>query len=262
VFPFSNDPSQGDETMKRLRLGGSVALMVVATLGVSVAAKPPKPTTIAATATFRCYTLEPLNSNCGSPGLDGVRDDGGPYDTNGVINSGIFDVQVPAGFRVLYLYLQNMIAGSRTCLSIGNCNPDGPLDQWPQPLALTEASIRVKALTYLSASNTYEDFAGGLTAMACGSTKPGLVDFTFWLPSGDGHWGFNFNPKAYPGTTAADLTRAIDGQTWTVETQGNYRGELLSWGHSGITRRNGPSHEGLFTAPFKITITALAATCP
>jgi hypothetical protein len=250
--------------MKRLRLGGSVALMVVATLGVSAAGKPPKPTTFAAIATFRCYTLEgTFGSNCALPGNDGVRDDGGPYDTNGVINSGIFDVQVPAGSgRVLYLYLQNMIDGSRTCLSIGNCNPDGPLDQWPQPLALTEASIRVKALTYLSASNTYEDFAGGLTAMACGSTKPGLVDFTFWLPSGDGHWGFNVNPKAYPGTTAADLTRAPDGQTWTVEAMSDDRAELLSWGHSGITRRNGPSHEGLFTAPFKITITAPAATCP
>ena len=239
--------------MKRLRLGGTVALLVVATIMAS-AAKPAKPTTMAAIVSFRCYVED---VTCSNPGVDRVRDDTtGGYD--GVMNSGVFDVRITGGSRSLTMYLpvSNMIPFSRTCESVENCNPDWQLVTGNPSLGLDEASIRVKPLT--SVGSGYEDLPGGLTAMACGQTNPGLVDFTFWLPSNDGHWGFNFNPKAYPGTSAAVLRRALDGQSWTAETLNdntNDVGELLSWAHSGIRHNNGPSHEGRFFVPFKLTIT-------
>lgn len=232
---------------RHFRLGASVAALVVSAVAVGSAFKGPKPTPIAATAMFRCHSGD---TACG----DRVADDGGTY--NGFINSGTFDVQIASG-RSLYLYLLDFVTGSRTCETTGNCNPTGPL---AQPVNLTiNASIRVKALTV----PPYQDLPGGLTAMRCETTSPGLVHFTWWMPDNDGHWGFNFNPKEYPDTQAARLTRDSSG-TWTVETESgiNDVGDLLSWAHSGITRHNGPSHEGQFHVPFKFTITALGLTCP
>jgi hypothetical protein len=236
-------------------LGLTVAVLVVSAVAVGSAFRAPKPTSTPATAMFRCYSTD---ATCVAG--DRVRDDGGPY--NGVINAGTFDLQIPpASGRSLQLYLLDVIPGSRTCPTTGNCNPHGPLDDQAQPLILTNASIRVKALTL--DTNGYQDLAGGLTAMSCGAINPGLVHFTFWMPDGDGHWGLNFNPREYPDTNAAKLTRENPG-TWTVETELgiNDRGELLSWAHSGIKRHNGPSREGQFHVPFRFTITALGLTCP
>ena len=79
---------------------------------------------------------------------------------------------------------------------------------------------------------------------------PAKVHYTFWLPSGDGHWGLNFNSAVYPGSTNAVIRRAIDGVHWTVESYGV--GELLSWGHSGLKRpQSGPSHEGFYQVNFR-----------
>jgi hypothetical protein len=242
---------------RHFRLGASVAALVVSAVVVGSAFKGPKPTSTPATATFRCDFYD---SACATN--DRVRDDdGGPY--SGFINSGTFDLQVASG-RSLRLYLVDFITGSRTCVpmpSPSTCNPSGPLDQQPQPLSLTiNASIRVKALT----PPPYQDLAGGLTAMRCGATnQPGLVHFTWWMPDNDGHWGFNFNPRDYPGTSAATLTRESAGR-WRVETVFgiNDVGELLSWAHSGIKRHDGPSHEGRFDVPFEFTIEASGMTCP
>jgi hypothetical protein len=237
--------------MKALGLGCTATLLVMATIGAS-AAKPAKPTTMGATVGFRCHVEDLM---CNSPGIDRVRDDtAGSY--AGVINSGVFDVQITGGMRSLRMYLPtaNMIPSSRTCLTVGNCNPDWPIVVSNQPLVLYEAQIRVKPLT---TGPVIEDLPGGLTAMNCGQENPGLVDFTFSLPSNDGHWGLNFNPKAYPGTSGAVLKR-VDSQSWTAETPNdntNDVGELLSWVHSGIQHKNGPSHEGRFHVPFKLTIT-------
>ena len=90
--------------------------------------------------------------------------------------------------------------------------------------------------------------------MKCTGSYPAKVHYTFTLPSGNGHWGFNFNSVAYPGSKNVVITRASDGRHWTVESNG-LKGELLSWGHGGLRRRkSGPSHEGFFVANFKFTI--------
>ena len=89
---------------------------------------------------------------------------------------------------------------------------------------------------------------------------PAKVHYTFSLPSGDGHWGLNFNSAVYPGSTNGVIRRAIDGVHWTVESYGV--GELLSWAHSGLKRpQSGPSHEGFYQVNFNFTI-AIAALPP
>jgi len=237
--------------MGRIHVGGLAAAAVVGVLGtVTIAAPPPKKQPIPATMTFRCIEGEPLSPSCGpvSDATDRVRDDtfgsytGGNIDTGGVFNVGFAPVT-----RVLNLYLGTRIPGSRTCITTGNCHPR---DLEGSDLALDYFDVRVKPLT----ADGSQDLAGGLYAMtACNAVYPALVHYTFWLPDGNGHWGLNFNPKAYPGTTAADLVRLSDTK-WTVEAMGDDIAELLSWEHSGITRHNGPSHEGRFYIRFKLTI--------
>jgi hypothetical protein len=148
--------------------------------------------------------------------------------------------------RLLNLHLGPPIAGTRTCLTL-NCNGDGPIDA----LELADWELRVKPLV----EGTWEDLPGGLFALSCGTTYPALVHYTFWLPSANGHWGLNLNPRAYPGTTAADLTRTSN-LSWTVEAKSDDIAELLSWAHDRLRGKQGPSREGRFNAPFKFTIDA------
>jgi hypothetical protein len=238
--------------MGRIHVGGLVAAAVVGVLGaVTMAAPPPKKQPIPATMTFRCFEGEPGSPSClpVSDATDRVRDDGGTYTGGNIDTGGVFNVGFVPGTRILNLYLGTRIPGSRTCITTGNCHP---LDLEGASLALDYFDVRVKPLT----ADGSQDLAGGLYAMtACNAPYPALVHYTFWFPDGNGHWGLNFNPKAYPDTTAAVLVRLTDTK-WTVEAMAmtNDIAELLSWGHTGITRHNGPSHEGRFRVRFKLAI--------
>jgi hypothetical protein len=167
----------------------------------------------------------------------------------GGVASALFELRVPATGRLLDLNLGAPITGTRTCLSLNNCNADGPLDA----LELTDWDLRVKPLV----DGTWEDLPGGLFAMSCAKTYPALVHYTFWLPSANGHWGLNLNPRAYPGTTAATLSRT-GNLSWTVEAESDDIAELLSWDHNKLRGNQGPSREGRFNVPFKFTINAVA----
>jgi hypothetical protein len=213
--------------------------------------KPPKPAPIPATVTFRCVTAELASPLCNQPVIDGtdrVRDDAGSY--SGFIDpSGLFASQLstPGSGRFLNMYFGNSLANSRTCTAVGNCHPKGPTDG--KHHEQDNAEVRVKPLV----DATWADLPGLLFGMSCNSRYPALVHYTFWLPDGDGHWGFNFNPREYANTTAAVIIR-LDNVTWTVEAESDDIGELLSWAHSGIHGKNGPSREGRFNMPFKFTI--------
>jgi hypothetical protein len=220
--------------------------------------KPPKQQiSVPVIATFRCLTSEPLSPLCNAPVIDGtdrIRDDGRSY--AGTIDpSGLFGAQLstpvsrPETARLLNMYFGTSVTGSRTCEVVGNCHPNGASDN--ESFGLNNAQLRVKPLV----PGTWEDLPGLMFGMACNVGYPALVHYTFWLPDGDGHWGFNFNPREYPSTTDALLTR-LDHDTWSVEAGSAQSGELLSWAHSGIRGKNGPSHEGVFTMPFKVTIDA------
>ena len=97
--------------------------------------------------------------------------------------------------------------------------------------------------------------------MACGGSAYALVHYTFWLPGGDGHWGMNANPRYHAD---AVWVERIDRMTWVVTSPGEVgdRAELVSFAHSAILRKSGPSHEGQYALPFSIMITAPSASCP
>lgn len=244
--------------MGRLRIGATVAVpMVVAgSLSLLAAGKPPKPQPVTATVEFRCFADDPGAPGPCDPlalgGTDRVRDDAfGPY-TAVIGTSGLLSSQLatPDNDRIVNMHFGTSIAGTRTCATVGNCHPNGSTDG--KTLALDNFQFRVKPLV----DGTWEDLPGLLFGMSsCGQSYPALVHYTFWLPDNNGHWGFNFNPRAYPGTDAAVVVRH-DNVTWTVEADIDDEGELLSWNHSGISRNNGPSREGRFIMPFKATIVA------
>jgi hypothetical protein len=260
VLSIDTNLLDGVLTMRRLCTGGLVAAAVVGVLGtVTMAGPPPKKQPLPATMTFRCMAGDPGSPSCDpvSDLTDRIRDDsfgtyfGGAIDTGGVFNVGFAPVT-----RVLQMFLGTRLdAGPRPCDTIGNCHL---LDLADAGHTLDNFNVRVKPLTSFGSGS--EDLAGGLYALtACGpgNVYPALVHYTFWLPDGDGHWGLNFNPKAYPGTTAANLRRLSSTQ-WTVESVGG-TGDLLSWGHSGIRGKNGPSREGRFTVGFKLTINLMSS---
>jgi hypothetical protein len=79
--------------------------------------------------------------------------------------------------------------------------------------------------------------------------------------------GLNFHLRSAAGSTAARIKRTALTE-WTVSaTAGTVPpsnpGGLLSWGHSGLRGKNGPSIEGVFSVPLRFTIKAAAtATVP
>lgn len=248
--------------MRRCGIGAAGAF-IVAGLAIASAAKPPKPpTTTTATVAFRCFSAPDgtMPDPCADPGepydepIDRVRDDKGGTYGGTIASTGMFLVHfaptAPAP-RSLNIFLGPSLS-TPGCGSVDNCNADGPLTD----IEGVEADIRVKPLT-----PTFEDLPGGLFAMACGSASPALVHYTFWLPSRDGHWGLNFNPRAYPSSTEATLVRETSDK-WTVQAGLANRAELISFAHSRIRGKTGPSREGFYVVPFKLTITATGTLPP
>jgi hypothetical protein len=252
--------------MKPSRIGTTVGLLTVVGLisaaAVLRAAKPAPPSPTSATVTFRCYASGDTSPLCGEDPLvehDDVRDDGLTYTTGTIGSTGMYLVRLTAAARRrLNLYFYEPVTGP-SCVTSGNCNPDGPFYGEPQPLMLDDIELRTKPLV----DGTWDDLPGGLFAMSCTATSsPGMVHFTFWLPSGNGHWGLNFNPRSAAGSTAVRIKRTALRQ-WTVSATAatvppSNLGGLLSWGHSGLRGKNGPSIEGVFRVPFLFTIEAAA----
>jgi hypothetical protein len=56
----------------------------------------------------------------------------------------------------------------------------------------------------------------------CGASQKCMVYTTFWLPDGNGLWGFNFNPRGYPDTEPVTVVRE-DPVTWSVSRGGWFR---------------------------------------
>jgi hypothetical protein len=237
--------------MKATRRISTLVLMVAGT-AVLWGAPPPKVKSLSATAAFT-----------GAPG-DAVTTSAPLAGT--ISSSGIYGVRVtPESLApVLSVDLGGYIDGTRECASatLARCNVDGPLTGDPPVgvLELRDFSVGVKPLT--SGTPDADDLPGGLTGMACGGSAFALVHFTFWLESGDGHWGMNVNPRYHADTARVD--RSEDGTSWLVTSPGvvDGRAELVSFAHSNLLRRSGPSHEGQYVLPFSITITAPDASCP
>lgn len=269
-------------TASALRVSATTLTMLIAGgAAILAAVKPAKPvTTVAATMTFRCYTSPDLPddpacaiaANTVSVSADHVGDEGySPYRLyeGGVLGSTSAYLKVTGTGRAFRLFLHAALAPGPEPSRIDECDADGALagcnpdDRLPllygSSMLLSDAEVNIKVLH----PTTLED--ASLTAMACNAPGLALVHFTAWLPGGEGHWGLNFNRRAYH-STGATITRT-GSTTWVVEATTDDYAELVSFGHSNIQRRQGPSHEGRYKVPFRLTIetgTALptgAATC-
>jgi hypothetical protein len=222
----------------------------VTIVGAGVLLAAPKPRSIPAGATFGA---EPGDGAYTTPTV-GVA---------GTITSyGFFEAYVTpsATSPVLQLSLDQLVVYSdeydRECEvqgTLAGCNPDGPL---LGPLSLGAFNFRVKPL--VAAGSDFDDLPGGLTGMACNPTPASptiaLVNYGFSYAGTGGTWGLNANPRYH--ADAATVVRT-SSTTWEVTATG--RAELLSWGHTGIRRQSGPSHEGQYLLPFHITIVATTA---
>lgn len=266
-------------TVRRAAL--ALTLTVTGSSGLLAQGKPPKPvSTVAATATFRCDALADPDApdacllqadDSVTPGVDHLRDDG-TVGYEGTLGESTFYYRSTSP-RTMRLYLREFLPGSRECVgALAGCNPTLPAGVAfdGRRTVLDDFELRVKPLV----PGTFEDLPGGLVQMACGEANagPALVHLTVWMPDVEGHWGLNYNPRAYHSTAA--LIVRTGTYTWTVEaaptadpTIGQVA-ELVAFNHSGIRRKAGPSHEGLFEVPFKLTIDsagrlpAASTTCP
>lgn len=227
------------------------------------AAKPPKPvTSVPATASFDCASPAGSPSPCATteavdPVAHHIVDEGGGTYAGGVLGERFF-LRITGTGRAIRLFLHGALPDSLECAVPGvlaACNPDTRLPSLNGTgIDMTDAEV---SIVVLDPAPSYADAAGGLVAMPCdGIPRLALVHFTTWLAGGEGHWGVNFNPRAYH-SSAADVTRE-GPTTWVVEASASQDAELVSFNHSGIRRKAGPSHEGLYSVPFRLTIEATA----
>lgn len=216
--------------MRARLMSGTVMLTVTAGAVVLWAAPPVK--NLAATAAFRSADDDAVKS---SP-------------ITGAIGNGIFNASVasPADFGT-QIILPAYLDDTRECLdaTLAKCNPaeqSGMLD-------LATFQVGIKAV--LNNEPDFDDRPGGLTGMACTSSSDALVNYTFYIPNTQGHWGLNANRRYHADHATVVRTSRT---TWVVTAVG--RAELVSFAHSNIARKSGPSHEGQYILPFQITITA------
>jgi len=227
--------------MRARLMGSAVILAVVAGAAALLAAPPAK--SLVAIATFRNAESDAVTSQMA---------------VTGAISSGVFDATVasPAtsGTQVT---LPALIPGTRECetAALAGCNPDAQAGT----LSLDSSQLRVKPI--LDNDPDYDDRPGGLTAMPCPSSSSALVNHALYITGTEGHWGLNANPRYHSEPAIVERTSRT---TWVVTHDGR-RGELVSFSHSNILRKSGPSHEGQYILPFQITLTANAPaspTCP
>ncbi len=240
--------------------------------------KPPKGgnvTTVPATATFRCdygpeadptttCLLQSDDSVVG--GADRLRSDGAPGYTGGLGSLTFY--YKSASPRTMRLYLGTPQSGTRECATstTAGCNlslvSTGIFDDGLT--TLDDFELHIKPLV----PGTLDDFTGGPANMGCfaANARPALLHLTVRMAGVEGHWGLNYNKRAYHSTNV--LMTRTGTYTWTVETvpppatpaTPNWTGtlaELIAFNHSGIQGNKGPSHEGLFDAPFKLSIDSL-----
>ena len=254
--------------MSRLSLVAAIiALLGAVTVPTaSGQGKPPKgDVSVPADITFRCNATNPGDATCPAGGTTAVPpQDHITGDLQGAYTGGwlgaSFSLRLENG-RALMLTLQAPIGDSRTseCYLAGAlaaCNPDDRLPSLNgSSMSLSPVEIIVRVLD----PNNYELAAGGLPGMACGVEQLALVSFTTWLDGGEGHWGLNFNPREMYHSTGATVKR-VNTTTWVAYADTTQYAELVSFNHSGIRRKAGPSHEGRFVVPFAFTITASGVT--
>ena len=233
-----------------------VLLTVALTLGLATTpiaqkggGKPKPPPDQSATATFRCAGFTTTCGSDGSPVPDSITGDGGAYvgvgDTitgsGAFIRSlgGDFELQTrPAGGRLVYLNFEHQAVP-----------PSGTFFR----KTFTRATLNGIAFnTNVIDPATGEEAADGVRSIPVGSSWPARIKANWTDPYGV-LYTIRFNPDSYPGSTYVTVTRLAE-TIWEVEASNADLARLVSPDGPGGGKR-GPTDEGLYWMPFKITVT-------
>lgn len=238
----------------RLAITMSVAAVTLAgPSSALMAQKGGKPKTdILATATFRCNSLNP-ESPCVPEGHflpDAITGDGMPYTGVGTWDSGSgafvravdgeFSIDLNAGLgRWVLLDFRQQVAG-----------PSAPFFRKTfETVALDAFHLN----TNLINPSTGLEAAGGLPVMPIGAAWPSRIK-AGWVDTYGFLYNIRFNPRDFPGSTHVTVTR-VDEKIWTIEASATDVARLVSPGQNTKGKSTGPTDEGLYNMPFKITVT-------
>ena len=212
----------------------------------------PKPVDQSATAWFRCNGPNPPDgpSPCGREGFvlsDSITGDGWTYVGSGDLwtgtdaflrDDGEFALDLRSlGGRFAYLDFRHVIA-----------EPTGfHRKTWPQT-TLEQFHLNTNVL-----DANGQELSGGLTALLPGESRPARIK-AYWTDQYGVSYTIRFNVAAYPGTTNVTATRDSANQ-WTIEAAEWDIAQLVSPPESSRGKPTGPTDEGFYHMPFKITFT-------
>ena len=231
--------------------------MVICLAGTSIALAQkggkPKPVDKPATAWFRCNGANPPSgpSPCGANAAalsDSITGDGFTYigvgdTTTGsgpfLRSDGEFDMDLRGGSRLVYLSFEHVYAP-----------PSGSFFRKHfDNVTLNQFHFNTHVLT---ASG--QEFTGGLTDLQVGETRPARIKSYWTDPYCNCDYTIRFNALGYPGSTNVSVTRDFANQ-WTIEASSSDIAQLVSPPRSTTGKPTGPTDEGFYRMPFRITFT-------
>lgn len=213
----------------------------------------PKPVDQPATAWFRCNGPNPPDgaSPCGAEGgfvfSDSITGDGNTYrgdadlwtGTDAFLRSdGEFALDLRSlGGRFAFLDFRHVVSA-----------PTGFHRKTFEQAALEQFHLNTNVL-----DANGQELSGGLTALIPGETRQARIK-AYWTDQYGVSYTIRFNAAGYPGSTNVAVTRDGANQ-WTVEAFDWNIAQLVSPPESSTGKPTGPTDEGFYHMPFKITFT-------
>jgi hypothetical protein len=209
----------------------------------------PKPVDQSATAWFRCTGPNPLEgiNPCGR--TDSINGDAaGNYVGTGDLWTGGSDAFLRSdgefvidlrnlGGRFAYLDFRNVVSA-----------PTGFHRKTFEQAALEQFHLNTNVL-----DANGQELSGGLNDLIPGETRQARIK-AYWTDQYGVSYTIRFNAAAYLGSTNVTVTRDTANQ-WTIEAFDWDIAQLVSPPERSTGKPTGPTDEGFYHMPFKITFT-------
>jgi hypothetical protein len=237
--------------MVTLSLAATMCLLGNSLVGAQKGGKP-KPTDQAATAWFRCNGPNPPDgaSPCGREGFvlsDAITGDGAAYIGTGDLWTGsdaflrsdgefVLDLRT-LGRRFAFLDFHHIVA-----------LPTGFHRKTFEQATLEQFHLNTNVLDLNG-----QEVDGGLSSLLPGESRPARIK-AYWTDQYGVSYTIRFNAAAYLGSTNVTATRDSANQ-WTIEAAEWDIAQLVSPPESSKGKPTGPTDEGFYHMPFRITFT-------
>jgi hypothetical protein len=229
-----------------------VCLTLTPTLSAQKGGKP-KPTNQGATALFRCNGPNPPSPGTGSCGAEGfirwdsITGDGSTYVGTGDLSMGSVAYLRSDGEFVLEL---RDLGGRFAFLDFRHVvsPPTGFHRKTWEQTRVEQFHLNTNAL-----DPSGQELSGGLNDLLPGETRPARIK-AYWTDQYGVSYTIRFNAAAYIGSTNVSVTRDSANQ-WTIEASEWDIAQLVSPPESSKGKPTGPTDEGFYHLPFKITFT-------